>query len=172
VSVGQHELPRDHAVVEDLRLVVDVAQEQVERADALDEPRLDERPLLRGNHARKEVEGEGTLGAGLVAVDRERDALVSERQVREGPAPAELDRGHRPDPPRDVSVVRAGRAVGLEHLVEEALRVVVAKHGPPSAAGLARSRHGAQRVRASRSSGAPLSRVRIHSEWSSGPIRL
>ncbi len=171
-GIGQHELPRDHAVVEDLRLVVDVAQEKVERADALNQPRLDERPLVRGNHAREEVEGEGALGAGLVAVDRERDALVPEGQVRERPAPPELDRGHRPDPFRDVGVVRAGCAVGLEHLVEEALRVVVAEHGPPSAAGLARSRHGAQRVRASRLSGAPLSRVRTHSEWSRAPIRL
>lgn len=165
--IPQHERTRDRAIGKDLGLVVDVSQEEVKGADPLDQPRFDQRPLHRRDHAREEIEGKGALGARFVAVDGERDALVAEREVGERAAAAELDRGQRLDAVDDVGVVRARRAVRLEHLVEEAHRVVVAEHGPSSAAVLARPRrHRTQRDRASRVSGAPLSRMMIH------PVRL
>src|SRR6266545_3771400 len=79
-------------------------------------------PVAGSPSGREEIEGKGALGARFVAVDRERDALVAERQVRQGAPAAELDGRERLDALDDVGVVRAGRAVGLEHFVEEALR--------------------------------------------------
>jgi hypothetical protein len=171
VRIREHEPPRDHAIVEDPRLVVDVAQEEVEGTHALDQSRLESGPLVGGDHPRAEIEGKGPLRARFVAVDGEGDALVAKGQVGEGAAAAELDGRERPDALDDVGIVQAGGAIGLEDLVEEALGVVVAEHRPSSAGLAPLRRHRCQRVRASRLSGAPVSRVWIHSLWSRAPIR-
>src|SRR6185503_12629152 len=66
---GTHDLLGDDTVLDDLLAVVDVVDELVERVDALLQPALDPVPLLRRDDARHEIEGEGALGAGRVAVD-------------------------------------------------------------------------------------------------------
>ena len=73
------QLARHDAFREDAAVVVDVAQEQVERGQALRQAALDRLPLRRGQDARQQVVGKDALGAGLIAVDRERDALLQER---------------------------------------------------------------------------------------------
>ena len=171
VGIAQHESSRYDAVVEDPRLVVDVAQEEIEGAHPLDQSRLEPGPLVGGDHPRAEIQGKRPLRARFVAVHGEGDALVAKGQVGEGAAAAELDGRERPDALDDVGIVQAGRAVGLEDLVEEALGVVVAEHRPSSAGLAPLRRHRCQRERASRLSGAPVSRVWIHSLWSRAPIR-
>src|SRR5262249_56187183 len=91
-GIAEDEPPGDDTVVEDLGLVVDVAQEEVEGADTLDQPRIDGRPLVCGNDAGEEIEGKGPLGAGLVTVNGEGHPLVAEGQVGQRAPTAELHR--------------------------------------------------------------------------------
>ena len=71
-------------------VVVDVLEKKVEREHALLEPLLDRRPFCRRNDARHQVEGEDALGALLIAVDGEGDALAQEGSVDGGAALVEL----------------------------------------------------------------------------------
>ena len=81
-GAGDDQLPRHDAVADDLAVVVDVVDEQVERAHALGEPALDHAPLVAGEDARHEVEREGTVAGGAVGAGRvERDALLDEDRV-------------------------------------------------------------------------------------------
>ena len=61
--------------------MVDVGEEEVERAQPLHEAALDHLPLVRRHDPRDEVEREDAVGARVVAVDREADALVEEERV-------------------------------------------------------------------------------------------
>ena len=60
---------------------VEVAQEGVERRDALLQPALEERPFGLGQHPRDDVERDQPLGRLVVAVDREGDADAAEEQL-------------------------------------------------------------------------------------------
>src|SRR4029079_15762510 len=74
LRVAEHALGPDHAGAQDRLLVIDVAEEKVERAYTLRESRFEHGPFVRGNDARHEVEWNQTLGAGLSAIHGERDA--------------------------------------------------------------------------------------------------
>jgi hypothetical protein len=75
------QLAGDDAVGEDFGVGVDVAQEEIERGDALGEAALDAVPLLGGDEAGQQVVGEDALGAFVAAVDGEGDALGEEGEV-------------------------------------------------------------------------------------------
>jgi hypothetical protein len=124
VAGAEDEVRRHHPLADDPLAVVDVLEEQVERGHALRQPPFQAVPLLARDHPRHQVEGEDALDPLGLAVHREGDALVQERQVGRPPARLEL-RGRQPaqllveapvvgpDPPRR-----------LEHLVEERPRLV------------------------------------------------
>ena len=60
---------------------VEVAQERVQRRDALLQPALEKRPFGLGQHPRDDVERDEPLGRLVVAVDREGDADAAEEQL-------------------------------------------------------------------------------------------
>ena len=126
VARAEDELGRDPPVAEDALLVVDVVEEEVERAHALDEAALEQAPLVARDHARDEVEGEDPLDSLLLAVDREPDALVQERHVHGAPALLERIDADRREPLGEHLVVRPHAPRGLEHLVEEGTGLVAA----------------------------------------------
>ncbi len=71
----------DDAVLDDLLVVVDVVDEQVQRADPLLEAPLDPVPFGGRHDPGDEIEGKDPLGAGAVAVHVERDPHVQERAL-------------------------------------------------------------------------------------------
>ena len=77
---------RDVAGLDDFLVVVDVVDEAVERRHPLHQTGLHALPLVRGNHARDQIEGDQPLGAGAVfvlgAVDGESDADTAEDHFR------------------------------------------------------------------------------------------
>ncbi len=77
----EHELGWDDAVLETLLALVDIEDEEVQRGDALNEAGLDPLPLAGGDDARHEVERKDPLGPLLLAVHREGDALVHQREL-------------------------------------------------------------------------------------------
>ena len=81
VLAAVDELARNDAVVEDFGVGVNVAQEEIERGDALREAALDAIPLLRSNQARQQVVREDALRAFFAAVDGEGDALGEKREI-------------------------------------------------------------------------------------------
>ena len=78
LRVAEHALGRDRARLQDLLLVVDVVQEEIERAHALLQAALEHLPFVRRNDARHDVERDEALGAAVLAVYRERDADAME----------------------------------------------------------------------------------------------
>ena len=81
VPAAVDQLARHDAFGEDPALVVDVLQEQVDRRQALRQAAVERPPLRGGDDPRQQVERKDALGALLVAVDREGDALGQEGLV-------------------------------------------------------------------------------------------
>src|SRR4029077_3648105 len=92
----EHDLGRNDPVLEALLALIDVEDEEVQGGDPLDEPGLQALPLARGDDAGHEVEREDALGALFLAVDRERDALVHERELLHALTRLDLTLGHFP----------------------------------------------------------------------------
>ena len=126
VPRGEDELGGDKALRDDPLLSVEVAEKEIERADALREAALDLRPLVGGDDAGNQVEREDAVGPGVIAVDREADPLVEKERVRDANAVDELRVGHRHETLVEQAVVGARGSGALEHLIEERLSKVVA----------------------------------------------
>ena len=119
------ELARDDAVGEDFCVGVDVAQEKVERGDALREPALDAVPLLSSDKARQKIVGEDALGALFAAVDGEGDALGEEGEVDRLLAPLQLIGGKGSQGFGKGAIWRPHLAAGLAHFVEGLVERVI-----------------------------------------------
>jgi hypothetical protein len=76
VGIADHEFGRDHAILEDLAVVIDVLEEQIERGDALDDAGFDLRPLRRRQDTRDDVEGQDAINYVTFGVDGECDAEI------------------------------------------------------------------------------------------------
>ncbi len=68
-------------IIQDSGFRVDVAQECIERGDALRETALDTIPLLGGDEARHKIIREDLFCAFLLSVNSEGDALRQEREL-------------------------------------------------------------------------------------------
>jgi len=90
---AQHLRGRDHLVLEDLLLMVEIVQEQVEGRDPLDQARLEALPLGGRDDPRDQVEREDAFRALRVVVDGEGDAPPQERQVDRRPPLLEVGLG-------------------------------------------------------------------------------
>ena len=108
--------PRDDARPDDLVRVVDVVDERVQGADPLRQSALDRRPLLGGEDAGHQIEGEGTVATLAVGPGNlEGDPLLHEDPVPPPPGGGErlgaeaLERGDQ----------RPGVESGLTALVDE-----------------------------------------------------
>ena len=124
VARPEEQLARDLPVADDPLVVVDVVQEEVERAHPLDQAALEPVPLRAGNHARDQVEREDPLDPLLLAVDREADPLVHERELDRVPPLLELLEAEPAELLRERAVVRPRRPGRREHLVVERAGVV------------------------------------------------
>ena len=61
--------------------MIDVMNEHIERLHPLGEPLLQLRPLVRGNNARDDIEGNQAFSAGIVAIHREGNADPAKDQI-------------------------------------------------------------------------------------------
>ena len=126
VAAAVEQVARHHAFGEDPALVVDVLEEQVDRRQALREAADERAPLGGGDDPGQQVERKDPLGALLVAVDGEGDALGQEGLVR-------LDLPQRQLPRRGgAELIEEGPVLGpggggVEHLVVADPAVVAGK---------------------------------------------
>src|SRR5207302_905134 len=81
VLAGVNQVPRNDLVLQNPLLAVNVLQVQIECGNTLGEAALDHIPFGPGNNSRHQVEGEETLRATPIAVNRERNSLHKVRQV-------------------------------------------------------------------------------------------
>ena len=72
---------RNDAILQHASVAIDVAQEMIERQDALFQARFDMRPLAGGDDARQQIGRNDALGRLLVAIDGEGDALMQEGEL-------------------------------------------------------------------------------------------
>ncbi len=115
---------RHDAVGQAAAFVVDVAQEQIERRDALRQSALDGLPLGAGDDARQQIVREDALGAFVAAVNGERDALVQKRHVGGLLLAPHLFSRQAEQQLIQRAIVLARLALGVEHFVEGAVQVV------------------------------------------------
>src|SRR5262249_10711254 len=125
----QEQRRRQHPIVKTLLLAVDVGDEDVERGDALLEAGLEPLPLARGHDARHEIEGEDPLQPLLFPVDRERDALVDERELLQALATVDLFLRERFEDGEEAAILGTRGAVPIEGLVERGAALVRPFHG-------------------------------------------
>jgi hypothetical protein len=126
----------DDAVLQDSAIVIDVVQEEIEGFDPLFQTAFDRGPFVAVNDAGDNVEGEDSLGAVLVPVNREGDPHLEkgflgrrlpakEFSFRERFNPLQQNAGGRPS--------RAGLGVGrtlLKHFIPEPVGLVsIESHG-------------------------------------------
>ncbi len=123
-GIPQHQLARHDPVGQDFPLVVDVVQEHVQRAHALDDAGLDLLPLGRGDHAGDQVERQDAVDRGGVGIDGEGDAAFQQVALGvHGAAAQGFDRELRQ--PGAEQVEAGMRRLATAHrLAEEAVRVV------------------------------------------------
>ena len=90
-----HDFARHGAVRKNAAFVVNIAQEQVERGNALGQSAFDAAPFRAGDQAGQQVIGKDALRPLLPAVDREGDALVQKGEVGGVLAPPDFVGGQR-----------------------------------------------------------------------------
>ena len=91
----EHQVARDDAVFHDGAFAIDVADEGIERAQTLNQARLELGPGLGVDHAGNRIEGEDALDAALFAIDIEGDAHAAEHDFGARAEFEELGRLHR-----------------------------------------------------------------------------
>ncbi len=112
-------LVRDLARPQDLLVMVDVAQEPVERGHALAHSLREPVPLRARNHMRNDIERDEALGARGFPINGERDADAVEEEVRRVAVLGDARRGRFGEPFRERRVVLAHGPIAVEHLVVE-----------------------------------------------------
>ena len=105
------------AVLEDLLVVVDIADEGVERVDALLEAAFNAFPFVGRDNARDQVEGKDPLRAGGIPVDVEGDAQLQQQPLGGVLVTEQLAIGQGLNDLLDQFKVRPGGPVRLEHFV-------------------------------------------------------
>ena len=99
--------------------MIDVVQEQVQRAHALFEAKLDRAPLVGSDDARHQVEGHDLFDALGRLVHRKSDPARLERQVGSALAALDLDAAERRQFADQRRIVLAHLPLGDEHLIPE-----------------------------------------------------
>ena len=127
VLTAINHVARDHAVVQDAALVIDVLEEQIQGRDTLRQAALNARPFLLGEDARQRIVGEDALGALLAAVDGEGDSLMQEGKIGDLLAAAQLARLQAQNAAIQPVIVRTHHPVRGDHLVVCGVQLVFVK---------------------------------------------
>ena len=91
----------DDAIPQNALVVIDVADEGVQRGHALPHAAFQHIPFPRGQHARDQIEGQYAVDRVLVGIHRESDTLIVELGLGDGGAAAQLGRVHAGQALRD-----------------------------------------------------------------------
>ncbi|MND85079.1 hypothetical protein D3C80_769910 [compost metagenome] len=118
--VGQHLLGRDDPGLDDALVVIEVAEEHVQRTYALDAALFDLAPFARRDAARDGIEGDQALGTLIVAIQGEGDARAMEQQVRLASALLQLLGRRGGQPAGEGSIVCPAIAPDVVHLIVSA----------------------------------------------------
>ena len=125
VLVAQDQLGRNHAVAEDLLVVIDVLQEEVDGGDPLGDAGLDGPPVLLGDDPRDHVERQDAVDGVLLAVDREGDAEAVVFVLGVLGAGPQLLQAHSADALPELRRMFGRLFRPAQHLAEEVAGVVV-----------------------------------------------
>ena len=121
---AEHQLRRDDAGTQNATFMINVVQEQVERAYTLLEAALDRAPFARGDQARDQVERHDLVRALRALVDGERHAARRKRQVGGCLSALDILRTERRQRVGQGRIVRPHPVGRLEHLIPEGIGIV------------------------------------------------
>ena len=124
VMVSFDQIPRDHPVLQDLLVVIDVVQEQVQRGDPLRDACLQMLPFRCGDHPRDDVERQDAVDGVLVGIDDEGDAEIVKLPLRILRASAQFIEVECCQPLADQRRMFGRQVHGSEQLVEVQARIV------------------------------------------------
>jgi hypothetical protein len=109
--------------LDDFLIVVNIMQEGIQGSDPLPQPVGQDFPLLRGNDARHDVEGDQAFLSGILAIHGEGDADAMKRQVGLRALALDKLRRRRFEPVGENPIAWTYRAGGIEHFVVGRLHV-------------------------------------------------
>jgi len=124
VAAAVDQFARDDALGEDASFVVDVLEKEVDGDQALRQAALQRVPLARRHNPRQQVKREDPLGALLVAVDREGDALGQKGAIGLDLPAAEIVERHRGQLVDQRLILWARVRRRIEHLVVRTIELV------------------------------------------------
>ena len=116
---------RHHAVLEHAAVGVDIAQEHIERTNALLETAVDPFPFLGRHEPRQEVGRDNPFGSLLVAIDGECDSLLQERLLASLLAADQLFLRQGRESAMQGCAMIANFSVGGKHLVIGRTKLVI-----------------------------------------------
>ena len=98
--------------------MIDIVEEQIQRAHPLHQSRLEPRPLVGGNDSRHEIEWNQSFGTRLLAIDGERDADAMEDALRFATLLRDAVRRRPLEPVGERAIVGTQRTFRGTHFVE------------------------------------------------------
>ena len=116
---------RDHAIAQNVLLVVNVVEKQVQCRNSLDESALDFLPFFRRNNSRQQIERENALHPLVVVVDRESDALAEEGGRGQRAFAFKLVPVHFLETLQQFAVMGPGLARGGEHFIIKISELII-----------------------------------------------
>ena len=117
LRVRQYPLRGHDACLQDRLTVVDVAQKRVQRLHTLLQAAVEHFPFVSGDDPGHEVERDQPLGAGFLAIDRERDAKAMERPLGFFPLLGDAVGRRAVEPPGERLVRWPNATVGGTHFI-------------------------------------------------------
>ena len=121
-----HHVSRDHAIIDNPALPINVFQKEIQSFDALSQPCLDMPPLGSLHHPWQTVDRNDLLFGLVVSIDRKSDSLIREREHDPLLDAAEILRGEMRQSLIELLTMLSRRAVRQEHLVVDGrVKIVV-----------------------------------------------
>ncbi len=125
----------DDLVLEDLLVVVNIVEKQVERDDALGEARFQMFPFVGRQHPRDRIERKDPLGAAVIVIDIEGDALAQEVEFGVRLAGEEVGVVEMAEFPQQRGAMAPHSSIRAEHLIVKISGIIALEHfhGVPDA---------------------------------------
>ena len=125
---GQHIEFRNHPVLENLLLMIDIVQKQIQGGDALGQAALQKLPFLGGNDPGDHVERKNLLRPGRIAINVKGDALPQKCGVHRLPLGVIFRRADGFEQLVKLLVMPPHPLVRIQHFVESTVEQIILQH--------------------------------------------
>ena len=118
MRIGEDNVGRDGASLQDLLLVINITQEHVQRPHALNEPCLKPCPFAARDHPWNEIKGDQSLAGFLIAINGKGNANAPEHHFRLCTAGGQKLAGRLVQPFLNLRIDSPVPSLGLHHFIK------------------------------------------------------